>query len=328
VTEKIYSNPDIYKIYVPLPNNPLKNLNCYVVKTPEKNLIIDTGFNMKECYEALMGGLKELDINMANTEMFLTHLHSDHVGLAGSIMPSNGKIYMSSVDYNYFVTTIKGDDWNIIEDIFVSEGFPQDSITVLRETNPARAYAPDQIFNAITVEDGEKICIGDYEFTCVFTPGHTPGHMCLYLEAKKLMFLGDHVLFDITPNITFWNYVDNSLLNYIESLKKIQNFKIDTALPAHRKNEMDFYVRVTEILNHHQIRLDECLHIVKQSPGLHAYDIGGKMQWSMRGRNWDEFPMHQKWFAVGETIAHLDYLRAENKIYKEKKNGINLYYAK
>lgn len=328
MTEKIYSNPDIYKIYVPLPNNPLKNLNCYIIKTPEKNLIIDTGFNMKECYEALMSGLKELDINMANTEMFLTHLHSDHVGLAGSIMPNDGKIYMSTADYNYLVNTIKGDDWDIIENIFVSEGFPKDSITVLRETNPARAYAPDESFNAITVEDGDKICVGDYEFTCVFTPGHTPGHMCLYLEKEKLMFLGDHVLFDITPNITFWNYVDNSLLDYVESLEKIKKFKIETALPAHRKNDMDFYVRVEEILKHHQIRLDESLRIVKENPGLHAYDIGGKMQWSMRGRNWNEFPMHQKWFAVGETIAHLDYLRAEDKIYKEEKNGINLYYPK
>lgn len=328
MTEKIYSNPDIYKIYVPLPNNPLKNLNCYIVKTPEKNLIIDTGFNMKECYEALIAGIKELNIDMANTEMFLTHLHSDHVGLASSIMPNDGKIYMSKADYNYFVNTIKGDDWDIIENIFVSEGFPKNSITVLRETNPARAYAPDESFNAITVEDGHKILVGDYEFTCVFTPGHTPGHMCLYLEKEKLVFLGDHVLFDITPNITFWNYVDNSLLNYMESLEKIKKFKIDTALPAHRKNDMDFYVRVAELLKHHQIRLDECLRIVKENPGLHAYDIGGKMQWSMRGRNWNEFPMHQKWFAVGETIAHLDYLRAENKIYKEDKNGINLYYPR
>ena len=53
MTEQIYKNPDIYKIYVPLPNNPLKNLNCYVIKTKDKNLIIDTGFNIEECYNAL-----------------------------------------------------------------------------------------------------------------------------------------------------------------------------------------------------------------------------------------------------------------------------------
>ena len=60
---------------------------------------------------------------------------------------------------------------------------------------------------------------------------------------------------------------------------------------------------------------------------MHAYDIAGYMKWSMRGRNWDEFPMTQKWFAVGETIAHLDYLLAEGKIQRREKDGINRYYA-
>ncbi len=69
--EKIYSNPDIYKIYVPLPNNPLKNLNSYVVKTENKNLIIDTGFNMPECYEALTEGLKELEIDIEKAKCSL-----------------------------------------------------------------------------------------------------------------------------------------------------------------------------------------------------------------------------------------------------------------
>lgn len=327
MTEKIFSNPSIYKIDVPLPNNPLRNLNCYVVKTEEKNLIIDTGFNIEECYSALKAGLDELNIDINKTEMFLTHLHSDHVGLAGAIMPKGSKIYMSDVDYDYFVNFIQGESWDTVDQKFIQEGFPIDAIPLLRETNPARAFAPDESFDAFIVKDGDKINIGGYEFTCISTPGHTPGHMCLYLEKRKLMFLGDHVLFDITPNITFWSHVDNSLLNYLNSLRKIQGFEVETALPGHRKNEMDFYVRIKEILKHHEIRLNECCKIIKENPQINSYDTAGKMQWSMRGRNWNEFPMHQKWFAVGETIAHIDYLMAEGKIYKENKNGLNLYSA-
>ncbi|MCI8341626.1 MAG: MBL fold metallo-hydrolase [Firmicutes bacterium] len=327
MTEKIFINPDIYKIDIPLPNNPLRNLNCYVVKTEHENLIIDTGFNIEECYTALKEGLNELDVDMQNTSMFLTHLHSDHVGLAGAIMPANGNIYMDKTDYEYMVNFIRGESWDVIDKKFVSEGFPADEIPLLRETNPARAFAPDESFEAIAVSDGDKIDIGGYEFTCVSTPGHTPGHMCLYLEDKKLMFLGDHVLFDITPNITFWNHVENSLLSYINSLKKIEKFDVATALPAHRKNDMDFYKRIKEILNHHEVRLNECYRIIKENPNINAYDTAGKMQWSMRGRNWLEFPMHQKWFAVGETIAHIDYLLAEGKIQREKNSGIYTYSA-
>ena len=56
--EKVYSNPDVYKIFVPLPDNPLQNLNCFVVKCGKENLIIDTGFNRPECEQAIMEGLK------------------------------------------------------------------------------------------------------------------------------------------------------------------------------------------------------------------------------------------------------------------------------
>jgi len=325
--KKIYSNPDIFAIDVPLPNNPLRNLNCYVVKTPEKNLIIDTGFNLTECYTALKAGLDSLEIDMGKTEMFLTHLHSDHVGLAGSIMPEGGTIYMGSKDYEYFVDYVQGEGWDLLDAKFLSEGFPKEAISLLHSTNPARAYAPDESFLAITVDDGDKITVGDYSFTCILTPGHTPGHMCLYLEEEKLIFLGDHVLFDITPNITFWRGIDNALKQYIESLKKVKNMDILTALPAHRQNNMNFYARIDELLKHHQVRLDESYNIITDNPSLHAYDIAGKMQWSMRGKNWEEFPMAQKWFAVGETIAHLDYLLAEGRLCKNEINGVFHYSA-
>ena len=48
----------------------------------------------------------------------------------------------------------------------------------------------------------------------------------------------------------------------------------------------------------------------------------------MKGKKWDEAPVQQKWFAVGETLAHLDYLEIENKVYKKLENDIYYYYVK
>ena len=123
--EKIYSNPDSYKIYVPLPNNPLKNLNSYVVKTENKNLIIDTGFNMPECYEALTEGLKELEIDIEKSEMFLTHMHSDHIGLAPFVMNANSVIYMSKIDYDRLHNESPEYSWDALYRKFISEGYPK-----------------------------------------------------------------------------------------------------------------------------------------------------------------------------------------------------------
>ena len=57
--EQIY--PHIYSNPIPLPKNPLKALNSYIIVSPERNLIIDTGFNQPECIEAFFGGVAELE---------------------------------------------------------------------------------------------------------------------------------------------------------------------------------------------------------------------------------------------------------------------------
>lgn len=325
--KKINSNPDIYVIYIPLPNNPLKNLNCYVIKTSGKNLIIDTGFNLKECYEALMEGLKDLEIDMAQTEIFLTHLHADHTGLVSSIINKDTVIYMNRIDHEYIKSMLDNEYWEKRDIGYLMEGFDQEELEAIRIVNPAKIFNTNKMFNVVKIEDNDKINIGEYEFTCIFTPGHTPGHMCLYMEKQKILFSGDHILFDISPNVTRWHWAKNSLRDYLISLDKIKNFKIEITLPAHRNNEMDVYERIEQLKQHHMERLQEMIDVITENPNLHAYDIAGKMKWSMKGKKWNDAPPQQKWFAVGETLSHLDYLVIEKKIYKRLSNDIYYYFV-
>lgn len=324
---QIHENPDIYTVPVVLPNNPLKNLNCYIIKTPKENLVIDTGFNQPECLAALTEGLKELEIDMDCSTLFLTHLHSDHTGLTNHIATPKTRILISDVDYNYLKTQHDENFWPWMEEKFYREGLSRDLIKLQRTVNPARAYAPEYLFDACTVSDKDTFQIGDYTLRCLWTPGHTPGHTCLYMEKEKILFCGDHILFDITPNITMWRGVEDSLGNYLESLKKIKALDIRLALPAHRKNDMDVYERIRQIEEHHARRIHQTLSIVREEPGLNACQIGARMTWSMRGKNWDEFPIQQKWFAIGETISHLDYLMKRGLIARHEEKEIIYYTA-
>ena len=91
---------NIFSIYVPLPENPLRNLNSYLVKGApgERSLLIDTGFRREECREALLTGLEELGVRLEETDICLTHLHSDHSGLAAELAANADKLVVLDDD--------------------------------------------------------------------------------------------------------------------------------------------------------------------------------------------------------------------------------------
>ena len=89
--EKIRRN--ILRIEIPLPRNPLKALNAYFLAGDDRNLLIDTGFNQAECRQAMDQAMEEIGFSMENTDIFITHCHSDHAGLAGYLAKPETRIY-------------------------------------------------------------------------------------------------------------------------------------------------------------------------------------------------------------------------------------------
>lgn len=317
---------NIYRLDVPLKGNPLKNLNSFFI-TGDKNLLIDTGFRTEECREAMYSELRTLGVSLDDTDIFLTHLHSDHSGLAPELHRQGRSIFISRPDMERMHRYITGEAWKLSDDIFSKHGFPDDKLMELRQVNPARIYAPELFDGYTIISEGQVFEYGGYSFQAVSTPGHTPGHMCLFDPGSGIIILGDCVLFDITPNITVWMGFDNSLGAYLGSLNKLKGYGVTQPLAAHRACEGDLNKRIDAIIEHHGKRLDECLNIVRSGGAELAYDIAGKMTWSIRCTGWEDFPTAQKWFAVGETIAHLDYLISEGLVERTDEDGHIRHYA-
>lgn len=317
--EEILKN--IYRIRVPLPGNPLRELNSYVIKGRERTMVVDTGFRQEACRQALFAGLRELNVRPEETDVLLTHLHSDHAGLSAEVACEKGsRIFVSEVDKHLMDTYADGvrkTGGHRMDDQRWAQGFPKNELVAEWESNPSISMAP-QLGTVYTgLKDGARIECGGYELTCILVPGHTPGQMCFHLEKEGAMLLGDHVLFDITPNITDWENVPDSLGDYLESLKAIRAYDVVLPLPGHRERG-DFKSRIDYLLEHHQYRLEEAARVVKENPGSTAYDLAGKMTWKIRANSWAEFPLTQKWFAVGECGAHMDYLKVRHVIREER----------
>ena len=83
------------------------------------------------------------------------------------------------------------------------------------------------------------------------------------------------------------------------------------------KATSDPAARIEALLAHQERRLAETEALLAEHPGMTAYETAGKMRWKIRAASWEEFPPSQKWFAVGECMAHLDYLRLRGRIRRE-----------
>lgn len=326
MTERITDN--VFRIAVPLPGNPLKELNSYFIKGQDKNLLIDTGFNTEPCRVALHEGLDELGADMKATDIYITHLHSDHIGLAPEILSPGCKIYITRTDCDIILKGMNGGRWELYDEMFLREGFSREELDELVHKNPARAYAPTTIPEFTFVSDGDVLEYGGMKLEVICVPGHTPGNTVLYAQNEKIMFLGDHVLFNITPNIISWLELDNSLKCYCDSLRRIRGYDVQIPLPAHRGVSCTTAERIDQILLHHDERLAEALGIVTDTPGQNAYELASKMTWQIRtsSNKWCDFPIGQKWFAVGEVLSHMEYLMAEGKVLRKSGGEHNGYF--
>jgi glyoxylase-like metal-dependent hydrolase (beta-lactamase superfamily II) len=313
---------DLFCIEVPLPKSPLKSVNSYVIKGKDRNLVIDTAMNRPECKEVLLPGLEKLGIDLEKTDLFITHLHADHFGLTGDVASDKSKCYFGHEE----TKIIHGrPDWEEVLNFYVENGFPESVVRDSMSRHPGLLYSPSRLVDLTPVSDGEILRVGDYELRCIDTPGHSPGHVCLYDEKKKIFFSGDHILFDITPNITHWVQREDSLRDYLASLDKVSTLEVEMVLPGHRNPWHNHADRIQELKQHHRHRLDEVIAAL-QDGDMTAYEVAPYITWKIEARDWDDFPIAQKWFAVGETLAHLHYLEHDGVLEQYKEDGL-IYYA-
>jgi len=309
---KVYE--DIYMIEVVLPNNPLKSLNSYVIKGEDRCLIIDTGFNREECIHDLLNGLKELDMDIKDTELLITHLHADHSGMALIFQEAGVKIYAGEIDGRLINEMTSKSYWERFEEFKILFDLERDGVTF--SEHPGYKYCPKDPIEFIYMKEGKGIQVGKYFFEIIDIPGHTPGHIGLYERNHKLFFCGDHILDKITPNIAFWGFEENILATYFNSLGKIYNYDIEYLFPSHRNIIRDHTRRINELLTHHRERLSEILNILKKGK-FTVRDVAANMNWSIRAKDWEDFPVPQKWFATGEAMSHLEHLYSIGKLNKE-----------
>ncbi len=176
------------------------------------------------------------------------------------------------------------------------------------------------------IEHNELVDVPGLRLRAVWTPGHTPGHLCFHDETHDVLLTGDHVLPRITPNVSSYDMTSNPLRDYLGSLDKLRGLQPAEVLPAHEYRFTDLDSRLEFLAEHHRERLAETedLLVTAGQAGLSAWQVATGVTWS---RAWSDLVSFQRQAAVGEVLSHLRYLQASKLAAEADVDGIGIWTA-
>jgi glyoxylase-like metal-dependent hydrolase (beta-lactamase superfamily II) len=312
--------PGVFLIALPLPFT-LGSINVYLVQLTSGYLLVDCGMDTDECFEALWlavaaQGVAWHDIH----EILLTHVHPDHMGLAPRLLKLTGaRLLLHSRDTEYLEVLAQSERYLAwAGEVLHRAGVAADLISKI-ETGATEIHKsfqrlqPDRL-----LAGGERILAAVGELEVLWTPGHSPGHVCLYGREHRVLFSGDQMLELISPNIG-WLPERDPLSEYLNSLQDLARLDIDLILPSHGGPFSGHREWIRRTVEHHEERCNRILALLTEGPKNAA---------ALVDQLWDRHlePFHYR-FAVFEVLAHLEYLERQKRVMQRAQDGVAWWHA-
>lgn len=299
----------VWSLPIPIPGSPLGYTYVYALETPRGPVLIDTGWDHDESWQGLVQALEHMGSGAEQVYgAVITHFHPDHSGLIGRLRAASGAwIAMHPADIAMIehLASFAGDEQIDFETGQLRlAGAPEEEVAeyrALRPRMPAPAL-PDR-----RVQDRELLDVPGRRLRAVWTPGHSPGHVCLHLEDGGRLFTGDHVLPRITPHVGLYPFDDTErdpLSGFLESQAAIPLLPSSDSLeclPSHERRFTGLAERSKEIIEHHEERLDTLGGLLDPEPAA-LWELAARLGWR---RPWGEMALFARRMAASETASHL-----------------------
>ncbi len=305
--------PGIHRIELPLPFE-LASVNVHLVRLDRGYLLIDTGMNTAESFAALELGLAHAGIEWSDIrQILLTHIHPDHMGLSARVIELTGaplSMHRVEVQHLGMITTPeRRSEW--IGRAFEESGVPESLRARMEQHFQVIRCNFHKLAPAALLNGGEEIETAIGPLTVHWTPGHSPGHACLYSARHRLLISGDQILPKITPNIS-WLPGQDTLDGFLLSLNRLKTLEVDHILPSHGEPFSGHRPWIEKTVRHHHERCDQIRGLLAAPQTAH----------NLVGVLWPRklSPINHQ-FALLEVMAHLEYMRLRGRIRNETRDG-------
>lgn len=291
--------------------------------------VVDTGICLTICSDAwkalYAGALADKRI----TRVFGTHLHPDHIGLAGWIAKKQGvKLWMTRGEMLTARTIVADTSEATPEEALVqSRAAGWDEEAIERQKAEGWGRFGMMVFplprSYARIKDGDVLDMGAHRWRVVTGSGHSPEHACLWNEREGVLVSGDQVLPRISSNVSV-NITEpdaDPLGEWLASIDKLlATIPSDVIVcPAHGEPFKGLHVRLMALRDEHRMRLYNLAEAAAKAP-LRAVD---------------SFPLlfnrpigsHNQGLATGEAFAHLKRLEVEGRVKREDRDGVWWYHG-
>src|SRR5438477_9981179 len=254
----------VFELRLPIPFED-GLVNVFLFSDGKDADLLDCGMNAEESLAAIRQALEHLGSRRLR-RLVVTHIHPDHYGAAGILAgPVLAALYIHRlevplvhpryVELEHLVSEVQ-------HHVLVN-GVPAGDAEVLSHSQRALSPVVKTAEPSVQLDGAELIAMGRHSLRVEWTPGHSPGHICLYATAEGLLFAGDHILPELSPNIGLHpQSTPDPLHDYLGGLRRMAMLKPKLVLPAHGRPFSDVAGRVEALTSHHQRRLDQILEIV------------------------------------------------------------------
>lgn len=199
-------------IQVPIPTPtllPHTTTNCYLIGNQNESILVDAGYDLPETRTLLEEEIKAHDLAIPD-KIILTHAHPDHAPGVKKLMHWSPTIYCHK----------------------------EEKAQILDAISPIK--------NISILVDEEKLTVAGQEIIVIHGPGHTKGHLSLYLPSSQVFIAGDNI---VAEGTTWIGAPDGDMSDYINTLRRIRKMKISKIGPGHGDWVLKPYEQIDFVIN-------------------------------------------------------------------------------